>query len=104
MLPVKVLSAFALSVAAPAAGLSVSVKSDGLKADSKQYVAWFTGLQVLFSDIAADGKTTVPAALANQGTVYAALTSSNAGAPADAEILSGLVVVPFSFSSKVMQA
>jgi hypothetical protein len=101
-LPVKVLPAFVLSVAAPAAGSSVSVKSDGIKADSKQYVAWFTGLQVLFSDIA-DGKTTVPAALANQGTVYAALTSSNAGAPTDAEMLSGLAVVPFSFSSKVTQ-
>jgi hypothetical protein len=99
-LPVKSFPAFALSVAAPAAGASVSVKSDGLKADGKQYVAWFSGLQILFSDVA-DGKTTVPAALANQGTVYAALTSSNSGAPTDAQMLSGLAVVPFAFSAKV---
>jgi hypothetical protein len=51
-------------------------------------------LQVLFSPVTGNS-TTVPASLAHTGTVYAALVSSDAAAPKDDQLLSGLAVVAF---------
>jgi hypothetical protein len=120
-LPVKSLPGLTLTPAAPAPGATVSVVASGEQPSGQVYVAWFTGLQVcvhllgsrlvltraprvqvLFTDLNGNS-TVVPSSLANAGTVYAALVSSNAGAPTDDQLLSGLAVVPFNFKASASQ-
>jgi uncharacterized protein (DUF2141 family) len=60
-------------------------------------------LQVFFSTLGADGTTTVPNALAQDGTVYIAVVSSNSGVPTDDQLLSGLAIAEFSFNSTSQQ-
>lgn len=55
----------------------------------------------MFSEVNGNA-TTVPDALAHQGTVYAALVSSDSSAPKDDQLMSGLAVVPFALTSKDM--
>jgi hypothetical protein len=45
-LPVKALPALALAPAVPAPGSTVAVSTKGLNRGTKQWVAWFSGLQV----------------------------------------------------------
>jgi hypothetical protein len=59
-------------------------------------------VQVLFTDLNGNS-TVVPSSLANAGTVYTALVSSNAGAPTDDQLMSGLAVVSFNFKASASQ-
>lgn len=96
-LPVKTLAPFSISEAAPAHGAVVGLtftQPQGAQASAPAFVAWLSGLGVVFSDVTADGKTTVPPGL--EGTVFAALTSSNQGPLTDDTLLSGFTFVEFS--------
>jgi hypothetical protein len=95
-LPVKALPGLTFSPPAPAPGSKVAITSDAAKQGA--FIAWFSGLQVLFSPVTGNS-TTVPAALAHAGTVYAALVTSDSAAPKDDQLMSGLAVIPFTYKS-----
>lgn len=100
-LPVTPLAKITLSSATPAPGSTVAVSVDGKSTDSA-FVAYFSGLQVLYSKIDG-GKTVVPAALQNAGTVYVAVSSVGTGVPTDTQMLSGLGIMEFAFVSATSQ-
>jgi hypothetical protein len=96
-LPVKALPAMTLTPSSPAPGSTVTIATAAAR-KRPVFVAWFSGLQVLFSPVSGN-TTTVPAALAHSGIVYAALVGSDKAAPKDDELLSGVAVVPFAYKS-----
>jgi hypothetical protein len=96
-LPVKALPAMTLTPSSPAPGSTVTIATAAPR-KGPVFVAWFSGLQVLFSPVLRN-TTTVPAALAHSGIVYAALVDSDKAAPKDDELLSGVAVVPFAYKS-----
>ncbi|KAI0767666.1 ferritin-like domain-containing protein [Fomes fomentarius] len=98
-LPVQPFPALTLSDGAPAHGATITATIAGDKAGSGEtFIAWLDGLDVVFSDLKSDGKTTVPDGLA--GTVYAVAVSSKDKALSEGVLRSGLAVVQFPFTSK----
>ncbi|KAI0366557.1 hypothetical protein BV20DRAFT_1055557 [Pilatotrama ljubarskyi] len=98
-LPIKTFPALTLSSSSPEPGAMITATygtSPTAKTGSA-YVAWLDGLQVVFSELSKDGKTTVPANL--RGTVYAGVVSSKETL-SDDTMLSGLTVVQFPFDSR----
>ena len=85
-----------LSSDAPAGGSRIAIKFNGGAPTGLAYVAWLDGLQVLYSDVDADGMTTVPQEL--DGTVYAVVVSSKE-MPHDENMLSGFAIAQFPFGS-----
>jgi rubrerythrin len=102
-LPVTAYPAFSFAVATPAVGQKVKINFDNKNNVSPLYVAYYSGLNVFFSDVGSDGTTTIPSDLANTGTVYASVVSSNSGVPTDSTTLSGFTILYFGISSKVTQ-
>ncbi|KAI0768831.1 ferritin-like domain-containing protein [Trametes elegans] len=99
-LPVKLFPALTLSNGAPAHGSPVTLTFDGAKSTSgagKAFAAWLSGLNVVYSDVAADGSTTVPDTL--EGTAFVAVVSSKAEPPSDDNLLSGFAIAEFPFDS-----
>jgi len=99
-LPVSTFPALTLGTATPGASTTVSFTNKDNK--SPIYLAYYSGLSVVYSTIEG-GKTTVPKSLANSGTVYAAVVTSNTGTPTDSTTLSGLAILDFAFSSSAKQ-
>ena len=100
-LPVQAFPALTLSNSAPAAGAKIKAaiaSPKGAKIEGKTFLAWLDGLDVVYTDVAADGSTTVPPGLA--GTVYAVAVSSKDSPLSDAVLRSGFAVVQFPFTSK----
>ncbi|CDO71959.1 hypothetical protein BN946_scf184940.g106 [Trametes cinnabarina] len=98
-LPVTTFPALTISTGTPAPGATVSLKftlPQGQAQPANTYVAWLNGLDVLYSDLAKDGTTSVPAGLA--GVVFATLVSSKA-APNDTNMMTGFTIVQFPFDS-----
>ena len=93
---VKTFPKLTLSSDAPAGGSRITVTFNGGAPTGLAYVAWLDGLQVLYSDVDADGMTTVPEEL--DGTVYAVVVSSKE-MPHDENMLSGFAIAQFSFGS-----
>jgi hypothetical protein len=91
-----------VSIGAPSSGLHGSAVSRCGPPHTESRSHADTVDQVLFSEVSGNS-TTVPSALANQGTVYAALVSSDAAAPKEDQLNSGLAVVAFGFSSREHQ-
>ena len=100
-LPVQAHPALNVSSGAPAAGQDVTFAFDRsqVAGNATLSVAWLDGLNVTYSDLGAQGNTTVPGGFA--GTVYAAVVSSREQAPSDANLVSGFAVLQFPFSSSV---
>jgi len=98
-LPVTAYPTFTFGDAVTTTGQKVKVNFDN-KNNSPLYVAYYSGLNVFFSDVGSDGTTTIPKDLANTGTVYASVVSSNSGAPTDSTTLSGLNILYFGIPSK----
>jgi hypothetical protein len=101
-LPVSTFPALTLTPAAPKAGDTVSVGFTPASSQGTMYLAYHNGLNVLYEEIK-DGKVTVPASLANSGTVYANVVSSSEATPTDATALSGLTILDFPFVSSTKQ-
>jgi hypothetical protein len=101
-LPVSTFPALTLSPAAPKAGSTVSVTFTPAASKDVTYLAFHNGLNVEYAEIK-DGKATVPASLANSGTVYANVVSSSKGTPTDATTLSGLSILYFGFGASTKQ-
>jgi hypothetical protein len=83
-------------------GDMVSVKYTSKSNAPKTYLAFYSGLNVLFSEIS-NGQAMVPANLTNAGTVYAAVVSNNTGTPSDSQTLSGLAILSFPFNAEATQ-
>ncbi|KAL1945697.1 hypothetical protein VTO73DRAFT_1699 [Trametes versicolor] len=101
-LPVKAFPTLSLSDATPKHGKSVGfafTPAAGQQASTTQYVAWLSGLDIVYSDLK-DGKTTVPANL--RGTVFAVAVSSKDVAPNDDNMLSGFAIAEFPFVSSAV--
>ncbi|KAI0373538.1 hypothetical protein BV20DRAFT_742670 [Pilatotrama ljubarskyi] len=99
-LPVKTFPPVTISDAAPAHGSPVALtftKPQGTQLAGAQ-VAWLSGLGAVFSDLNADGKTTVPPGL--NGTVFAAVVSDK-NVPTDSNMITGFTIVQFPFDSHV---
>ncbi|KAI0666652.1 ferritin-like domain-containing protein [Trametes maxima] len=99
-LPVKSFPALTLSNPTPSVGASVSFRFDGSTRVSTAYVAWLQGLGVVYSDLDANWKTTVPSGL--KGTTFATVVNDKNAAPNDANMLSGFAIVQFPFDSQSM--
>ncbi|KAH9944916.1 ferritin-like domain-containing protein [Amylocystis lapponica] len=82
--------------------LTVSYDKQGRDSGAPTYLAWINGMNVVFTNINADGTTTVPSGLA--GTAYAGVVSSNAVPLTDDEMLSGLAIFQFPFNSYAEQS
>lgn len=101
-LPIPTLPKLAIDPANPQPGQSIkfNFKRDEVRRDDSQlFVAWFDGIEVLYSDLRADDKATVPDGL--QGTVYAAIVKDKVQSPTEQEILTGLVMFEIGFPSFV---
>jgi hypothetical protein len=101
-LPVSTFPALTVTPAAPKAGDTVSVNFTPASSQGTTYLAFHNGLNVMYEEIK-DGKVTVPASLANSGTVYANVVSSSEATPTDATTLSGLTILDFPFVSSTKQ-
>ncbi|EIN06278.1 hypothetical protein PUNSTDRAFT_115574 [Punctularia strigosozonata HHB-11173 SS5] len=102
-LPVTTYPSFSLTPAAPAVGEKVKMNFDNKDNNSPLYVAYYSGLNVFYSDVASDGTTTIPSDLKNAGTVYASVVKSKDATPTDQTTLSGLTILYFAFNSATQQ-
>ncbi|OSX58427.1 hypothetical protein POSPLADRAFT_1060911 [Postia placenta MAD-698-R-SB12] len=96
-LPVITLPAFKLPAASPWPGATISLTFDNPNNASPTFVAWFSGLDVVFTTIDGNKNTVVPTGL--QGTVYAGVVSSDTMPLADSDMVTGLTIVQFPFDS-----
>ncbi|GJE93668.1 ferritin-like domain-containing protein [Phanerochaete sordida] len=98
-LMVTALPALALAPAAPAAGATAKFTYDhtAVTAPGPLFAAWFDGVGVQYTDLAADGSAGVPAGL--QGTVYAAVVADKAGSPTAQKLLTGLATFQIAVGS-----
>jgi hypothetical protein len=81
----------------------VQVKFDKKDHNGAFFVAYYSGLNIYYSDVAANGSTTIPRELANAGTVYAAVVSNKSATPTDTTTLSGFAILHFPFGANVKQ-
>ncbi|KAI0373539.1 hypothetical protein BV20DRAFT_1033848 [Pilatotrama ljubarskyi] len=101
-LPVKTFPPLTISEAAPAHGTPVALTFAPAQGQevAAAHVAWLSGLSVVYSELTADGTTTVPAGL--RGTVFATVVSSQE-TPNDKNMLSGFTIAQFPFDSYVVE-
>jgi hypothetical protein len=92
-----------VSPASPSVGEQISIKFDNKQNTSPLFVAYYSGLNVFFSDVGSDGTTIIPSNLTNAGTVYASVVSSKNSAPTDKTTLSGLAILYINFDSAASQ-
>nr|VWO95340.1 Exopolygalacturonase (ExoPG) (EC (Galacturan 1,4-alpha-galacturonidase) (Poly(1,4-alpha-D-galacturonide)galacturonohydrolase) [Ganoderma boninense] len=97
-LPIIPLPALTLSNSTPEPGSTVnfSFPQANFTSGTPYYAAWLDGLNVTYTDIAADGSTTVPGGLL--GIVYVATVSSQE-TPSDSNLVSGFALIAYDYDS-----
>ncbi|KAL6304712.1 ferritin-like domain-containing protein [Sparassis latifolia] len=96
-LPISTFPALTVSTMTPSAGYIIGLTFSNPTGASPTYLAWMTGLDVVFTNIDGSGVTTVPSGLF--GTVYVGVVSSNQLPLSDASMVTGLAIVEFPFNS-----
>ena len=99
-LPVIPLPSLSLSNPTPQPGetVTLSFPQANFTSGKTYYAAWLDGLTVTYTDIAADGSTTVPGGLL--GIVYVATVCSK-DTPSDDNLVSGFALIVYDFDSSI---
>ncbi|PIL23314.1 hypothetical protein GSI_14625 [Ganoderma sinense ZZ0214-1] len=99
-LPIIPLPSLSLSNPTPKSGETVkfSFPQANFTSGKPYYAAWLDGLTVTYTDIAADGSTTVPGGLL--GIIYVATVCSKA-TPSDENLVSGFALITYDYDSSI---
>ncbi|PCH36761.1 hypothetical protein WOLCODRAFT_134335 [Wolfiporia cocos MD-104 SS10] len=96
-LPVTTFPALTVSETSPQPGSTITISFNNANNVSPTYLAWFNGLEVVFTNIDTNGAAQVPSGL--HGTVYVGVVSSDQTPLSDADMVSGLAIMQFPYDS-----